>query len=191
MKIKDFCNINSSSITSNDEIENILYLDTSNLTENEIGCLQPFMLSEAPSRAQRRVKNNTILYSMVRPNQKHYGIMSNPSDNVIASTGFVTIDIKDEEKKNFDAHFLYYILTQNWVTSYLQTIAENSVSSYPSINPNDIGNLNFTFPKIEVQRQIAAVLRNIDDKISLNKSINQNLATPDRSSGAAGVRRAA
>ena len=53
MKIKDFCNINSSSITSRDEIENILYLDTSNLTENEIGSLQPFILSEAPSRAQR------------------------------------------------------------------------------------------------------------------------------------------
>ncbi len=176
MKIKDFCNINSSSITSNDEIENILYLDTSNLTENEIGCLQPFVLSKAPSRAQRKVKHNTILYSMVRPNQKHYGILTNPSDNVIASTGFVTLDIKDEERENYDAHFLYYILTQNWVTSYLQTIAENSASSYPSINPSDIGNLNFTLPKVEAQRQLAAVLRNIDEKIALNKLINQNLA---------------
>ena len=175
MKIKDICHINLSSITSNDEIENILYLDTSNLCENVIGCLQPFMLSEAPSRAQRKVKHKTILYSMVRPNQKHYGIMDNPSDNLIASTGFVTIDVKNEEKENYDAHFLYYILSQNWVTSYLQTIAENSVSSYPSINPSDIGNLNFTFPKIEVQRQIAAVLKNIDNKIALNRAINQNL----------------
>ena len=175
MKIKDICHINLSSITSNDEIENILYLDTSNLCENVIGCLQPFMLSEAPSRAQRKVKHKTILYSMVRPNQKHFGIMDNPSDNLIASTGFVTIDVKNEEKENYDAHFLYYILSQNWVTSYLQTIAENSVSSYPSINPSDIGNLNFTFPKIEVQRQIAAVLKNIDNKIALNRAINQNL----------------
>ena len=175
MKIKDICHINLSSITSNDEIENILYLDTSNLCENVIGCLQPFMLSEAPSRAQRKVKHKTILYSMVRPNQKHFGIMDNPSDNLIASTGFVTIDVKNEEKENYDAHFLYYILSQSWVTSYLQTIAENSVSSYPSINPSDIGNLNFTFPKIEVQRQIAAVLKNIDNKIALNRAINQNL----------------
>ncbi|MCR4769417.1 MAG: restriction endonuclease subunit S [Bacteroidaceae bacterium] len=191
MKIKDFCNINSSSITSKDEIESILYLDTSNLTENIIGGLQPFELSEAPSRAQRKVKHNTILYSMVRPNLKHYGIMNNPSDNVIVSTGFVTIDIKDEETENYDVHFLFYVLTQNWVTSYLQTIAENSVSSYPSINPSDLGNLNFTFPKIEVQRQIAAVLRNFDEKIALNREINQNLATPDRSLRVVGVHRAA
>jgi type I restriction enzyme S subunit len=49
------------------------------------------------------------------------------------------------------------------------------VSSYPSINASDIGNLDFTFPKIEVQKQIASVLKNIDDKIVLNRSINRNL----------------
>ena len=175
MRIKDICDINAFSISVNDEIDNIQYLDTSNLTENEIGELQSMLLSEAPSRAQRRVKNNTILYSTVRPNQKHYGILSNPCHNLIASTGFATLDIKESLKNEYDAHFLYYLLTQNWVTTYLQTLAENSVSSYPSINASDIGNLNFTFPNIEVQQQIASILKNIDDKTVLNRSINRNL----------------
>lgn len=176
MKIKDICDINAFSISVNDGIDNIQYLDTGNLTENEIGELQSMLLSEAPSRAQRRVKNNTILYSTVRPNQKHFGILSNPCNNLIASTGFATLDIKESLKNEYNAQFLYYLLTQNWVTTYLQTLAENSVSSYPSINASDIGNLEFTFPKIEVQRQIATILKNIDDKIVLNRSINRNLA---------------
>ena len=175
MKIKDICDINAFSISVNDGIDNIQYLDTGNLTENEIEELQSMLLSEAPSRAQRRVKNNTILYSTVRPNQKHFGILSNPCNNLIASTGFVTLDIKESLKNEYNAQFLYYLLTQIWVTAYLQTLAENSVSSYPSINASDIGNLEFTFPKIEVQRQIATILKNIDDKIVLNRSINRNL----------------
>ena len=191
MRIKDICDINAFSISINDGFDNIQYLDTSNLTENEIGELQSMLLSEAPSRAQRRVKNNTILYSTVRPNQKHYGILSNPCHNLIVSTGYATLDIKESLKNEYDAHFLYYLLTQNWVTTYLQTLAENSVSSYPSINASDIGNLDFIFPKIEVQRQIAFVLKNIDDKIVLNRSINRNLPILGRSSKEATIRRAA
>ena len=191
MRIKDICEINAFSISVNDRIDNIQYLDTSNLTENEIGELQSMLLSEAPSRAQRRVKNNTILYSTVRPNQKHYGILSNPCHNLIVSTGFTTLDIKESLKNEYNAHFLYYLLTQNWVTIYLQNLAENSVSSYPSINASDIGNLDFTFPKIEVQHQIASILKNIDDKTVLNRSINRNLPTLDRSLKEVEVRLAA
>ncbi|SHL70246.1 type I restriction enzyme, S subunit [Xylanibacter ruminicola] len=174
-KIKDICNINSSSISSKDKIEEIIYLDTSNLTQNEINSLQPFSFENAPSRAQRKVKHNTILYSSVRPNQKHYGILSNPEEHMIVSSGFITLDIKPEKVEEYDAMFLYYILTQDWVTSYLQTIAENSVSAYPSINANDLGNLCFSFPNINSQRKIAKSLSNLDRKISLNRSINQNL----------------
>lgn len=174
-KIKDICNINSSSISSKDKIEEIIYLDTSNLTQNEINSLQPFSFENAPSRAQRKVKHNTILYSSVRPNLKHYGILSNPEEHMIVSSGFITLDIKTEKVEEYDAMFLYYILTQDWVTSYLQTIAENSVSAYPSINANDLGNLCFSFPNINSQRKIAKSLSNLDRKISLNRSINQNL----------------
>ena len=175
LKIKDICLINQSTISSNDDIEEILYLDTSNLTQNVIACLQKYTLEEAPSRAQRKVHHNTIIYSCVRPNQKHYGIMSYPKKNLIVSTGFITLDIKKEIQNAVNAQFLYYILTQDGVSSYLQTIAENSVSSYPSINPNDIGNLSFEFPNIEIQQKIATTIYSIDRKISLNRAINQNL----------------
>lgn len=176
MKIANFCDINRDTIsrkTANVEIE---YLDTSSLTENKIQETQSFLLSEAPSRAQRKVKRNTILYSLVRPNLKHYGILPNPAENFIVSTGFATLDIKDEFVDNVDPYYLYYALIAPHNTAYLQTIAENSVSAYPSISPSDLGNININLLDIEIQRQIAAVLKSIDSKIHLNEQINRNLA---------------
>ena len=41
------------------------------------------------------------------------------------------------------------------------------------------------------QNSIVTVLDSIQKKMTINRQINQNLATPDRSLGAAGVRRAA
>ncbi|WP_239993943.1 restriction endonuclease subunit S [Neisseria lactamica] len=112
------------------------------------------------------------MYSTVRPNQEHYGFLENPSDNFIVSTGFSTIDVYDD---NTDEKFIYYLLTQKHITDYLHTIGENSVSSYPSINPDDIANLKFTVPDLKTQQSIAAVLSALDKKIALNKQINARL----------------
>ncbi|MCQ2578053.1 MAG: restriction endonuclease subunit S [Treponema sp.] len=173
VKIADICDLNIQTLKKNDVFENIIYLDTANITENKIDTLQEIKRIDAPSRAQRRVKNNTIIYSTVRPNQKHYGILKNPEINMIVSTGFTTLDIKNPN--NVDAQYLYYALTKNDITSYLSTIAENSVSSYPSINPGDLGKLELNLPDFSTQKKIADVLSCIDDKIALNNKTNSEL----------------
>lgn len=172
-KLSEICDLNLSSLKSSDRIDEIFYLDTSNITENKIADLQRFSIADAPSRAQRKVKNNTIIFSTVRPNQNHFGIVKNPQNNLIVSSGFATLDIKNS--KDFDANYIYLKLTQPYVVNYLQTLAQNSVSAYPSINPDDIGNLSFDFPPIETQQKIAGVLSSLDDKIALNRRMNAKL----------------
>ena len=165
--------INASSIKSSEKIDEILYLDTANITENRIDTLQRFALEKAPSRAQRKVKDNTIIFSTVRPNQNHFGIMKNPAANLIVSSGFATLDIKNPNE--FNADYLYYNLTQPLIVNYLQTVAQNQVSSYPSINPSDLANLNLSFPPFPEQKKIASVLSTLDEKIALNNRINAKL----------------
>lgn len=174
MKLSEICDINRSNVIFTKD-QMVDYLDTGNLTEGVIDSLTKVRYDEAPSRAQRAVQKNTILYSTVRPNLKHYGILEERNPNMVVSTGFATIDIKENKKEEIDAHFLYYLITQPWVTEHLHTIAQSSVSSYPSISPNDIGNLEFRFPRIDDQRRIASVLSNLDRKIALNRQINTNL----------------
>lgn len=167
------CIVNASTISKKNSLDKIVYLDTSSIVKNVISNLQELNKNDAPSRAQRKVKENTIIYSTVRPNQEHFGILKYPCENMIVSTGFVTLDVIDE---NIDAKYLYYRLTQREITDYLNKIAETSVSSYPSINPSDIARLSFIIPNSKkVQQEIANTLTVIDDKIELNNKINRNL----------------
>ncbi len=50
------------------------------------------------------------------------------------------------------------------------------ITSYPSLNPSDIGNLEFDIPvSISEQQKIAKVLSDLDAKIELNNKINAAL----------------
>jgi type I restriction enzyme S subunit len=175
IRISDIATLNENTLSSKDKIVNIKYLDTGNITRNKIDKIQEMdaRTAKLPSRAKRIVKSKTILYSTVRPDQEHYGYMVNPDNNLIVSTGFTTIDIID---KSVDSKFLYYLLIQGRVTEYLHNLGMNGVSSYPSIKPQDIGNLIFDIPEnIQDQKQIAVTLSNIDAKIELNNKINDEL----------------
>lgn len=175
IRIKDIFYINQQNVVLSD-YKFINYLDTSNITTNQITDIQKLNVKtkEIPSRARRFIKENTIIYSAVRPNLKHYGIIRKPLENMVVSTGFITLDIKDEF--SYDVNYLYYNLTQNKYTNYLHTIACNNVSSYPAINPSDIENLEIEIESdVNIQKKIARLLTNIDSKIELNNKINEEL----------------
>lgn len=80
-KLADIADFNKSSISKSETFKEIIYLDTSSITENVVSGTVIMNTKEAPSRAQRKVTNNTIIYSTVRPRLKHYGILSRPQNN--------------------------------------------------------------------------------------------------------------
>ena len=174
-KLEDIADFNKRTINKSDSIKEILYLDTSSITENVISDMAVIDINNAPSRAQRRVENNTIVYSTVRPRLKHYGLLRSPQSNLIVSTGFVTIDLKDQYKNDIDPRYLYLLLTQPSITEYIGNIADTAVSAYPSINPSDISSLTFNFPTLYTQKTIADIWESYAQKIALNRAINDNL----------------
>ena len=173
--LAEIADINKFSISKSDNLQEIIYLDTSSITENFISGTCTMPLPEAPSRAQRKVKSNTIVYSTVRPRLKHYGILNSPPYNLIVSSGFVTIDLKKEYEDKIDARYLFLLLTQPAITEYIACIADSAVSAYPSFNPSDISEIAFSFPNIEKQKAISEIWSNFEQKISINRRINDNL----------------
>lgn len=171
-KLKDLIEINSSSVSKKDNMSCILYLDTGSMTAGKIEELIEVSYNKAPSRAKRKVKDNSIVYSMVRPNQLHYGLIKNPPINMVVSTGFAVLDCCEEKA---DSKFIYYWLTQSQITNLLQAIAENSTSAYPAIRPEDLGNLELFLPPLEEQKRIAEILGSLDDKIELLQKQNKTL----------------
>ena len=174
IRLGDICKTNENSYYPKDNWKFVNYLDTGSLTENKITELQYIntKTDKMPSRARRKVIKNSILYSTVRPNQLHYGIIKESVDNLLVSTGFTVIDV---DTNKAIPEFIYYLLIQNNTTEQLQAIAEQSVSTYPSIKPSDIENLEFKLPNLIIQSKIVSILDTIDSKICQNEKINNNL----------------
>ena len=174
VRLGDVCLTNMESYSSNDKWNFVNYLDTGNITSNRIDKIQYIDIEcdKLPSRAKRKVKYNSIIYSTVRPNQKHYGIIKSKPENFLVSTGFTVIDVKPS---NVDADFLYFLLSSNEITETLHAIAEQSTSAYPSIKASDIEDLKILLPKLSTQKQIASLLMGLENKIATNTAINKNL----------------
>ena len=150
------------------------YLDTGNITENRITKIQHLVVGKdkIPSRAKRKVKTNDIIFSTVRPNQKHYGKIKKPFKNMLVSTGFTTLRVK---KNGLDIDFIYWFITQPKIINHLQMIGEHTASTYPSIKPSDIESLEISLPPFEEQKAISFFLNSLDDKIELNRQTNKTL----------------
>ena len=144
--IGKLCNYNISNYNNNNKFKEILYLDTSNLTNNKIEKIKHIKIGIdlVPSRAKRMVKHNDIVYSTVRPNLKHYGLIKYPANNMIVSTGFVVLNIKSDK---YSSELIFQSLIQKKVVKSFQSKAEMSVSTYPSIKAEDLLNLTLPLPK--------------------------------------------
>lgn len=167
---------NEVSLGKNEDLNEINYLDTSNLTENKIESIVNIQKVKGyPSRAKRIVSQNDILISTVRPEQKHYGIIKHPVDNMVASTGFAVLSSRFGSEYN---EIFYLFLTNKTNVDILNTIANSSVSSYPSINSDDILNLNISLPKdIKKLDNIARVFNMIFEKMAILQDENKELAS--------------
>lgn len=156
--IGEICEINTDNISSKDNFLEIQYLDSSSVTRNIFEKYQTLntYVDEVPSRAKRKVKKGDIVYSTVRPNLRHYGIMKGDVTNVIVSTAFAVIRSHCNSISN---ELLYLMLTDDNTTEYLQGIAEMSKATYPSVTPEDISLLNIIIPSDSVN--INNINRNI------------------------------
>ena len=73
------------------------------------------------------------------------------------------------ESDKFDLRFIYYLLHT------LRLDKMNSDSAVPGLNRNAAHNLTINLPPLEEQKRIAHLLGSLDDKIELNRKMNETL----------------
>jgi len=176
--VGDYCNVNVGNVSSADSFRGIEYLDTGSVTKNYFEPFQSLSGSDdIPSRAKRKVFNGDIVYSTVRPNLNHHGIVYNPPANMVASTGFAVLHNSGQSVSN---ELLYMWITNESISEYLQSMAENSVSTYPTLSANDLLAVKIVVPDKETLEKanhfLSAIYRSVSDN---NREIRQLTASQD------------
>lgn len=77
-------------------------------------------------------------------------------------------------RETVDQRFLFYLLKQPRFQEYIIGTAQGSASQ-ASITLNDIKGFEFSLPPISEQKRIAEILGALDDKIELNRRMNETL----------------
>lgn len=172
-KISDLVAVNMETLKAKDDVFDVEYADTGSVTAGIFGPAEYFeSLRQAPSRARRVAMAGDTVYSTVRPNQRHFGFITNKLANRIYSTGFAVLHPNPEKVLPY---YFYLIMNQEWVTETLQSVGSGSTSAYPSIRPGDILNLEVEVPDLETQRRIVNIFQSLDGKMLVNNQINDNL----------------
>ena len=173
-KLSDIAYINPETYSPKDNWSFVNYLDTSSITSGTITEVQYIIPSEEklPSRARRILRKDDVVFSTVRPNQLHYGIISNPKPNMLGSTGFAVIRSKNEAIPN---EIIYLALTESSFIEQMQQLAEQSVSTFPSIRPADLDACFLPKPK-ENGVDLVKTIKTIFNVVATNNEENQRLA---------------
>jgi len=116
--------------------------------------------SGAPSRAQRLLQINDILFQMVRPYQKNNLYFTLDGDYV-ASTGYAQIRALSSSR-----YLYHYLHSDKFVNKVLLRCTG---TGYPAINSKDLGKIKVRLPKKQEQQKIAQVLTTADKEITLLK----------------------
>ena len=134
-----------------------IYIDLESVTKGKLLAERWIEASNAPSRAQRLLKDRDIIFQMVRPYQMNNFYFSRTGDYV-ASTGYAQL------RSRGDSKFLYYMLhTKRFVSD---VISRCTGSSYPAINSTDLGEIELKIPSsIDEQSAIAKILTIADLEI--------------------------
>ncbi|AOW21985.1 hypothetical protein LPB138_02355 [Urechidicola croceus] len=160
-KLGDVCDVNP----KNHELPNsFVYIDLESVESGRLVFQNRIDLSEAPSRAQRLLKVNDLLFQTVRPYQMN-NLFFNKEGDYVASTGYAQLRVKES------AMFLYQLLHTN---EFVNNVLERCTgTSYPAINSKDLSKLKIKVPSLKEQQKIATYLSAIDRKIeTVNNQIS-------------------
>lgn len=156
------CQINPRSKNLPDEF---YYIDLGSVTSGVWVERKIVQKSEAPSRAQRLLAYNDILFQTVRPYlQNNYMCLEEMDLPMVGSTGFAQIKCKENNPQ-----YIFQLIHSN---SFMAEVNIRCTGTgYPAINADGLSEIVIPIPSIEEQTKIAEFLSLLDEKIIIEAKI--------------------
>lgn len=136
--------------------ENNLITETSKITARN-----------APSRAQKLVEKDDVIFATTRPTQQRLCLINDEYAGEIASTGYCVLRAKVDE---ILPKWIYYCISSIEFKIYVQE--NQSGSAYPAISDAKVKEFKLPIPPLAEQERIVAILDKFD---ALTNSISEGL----------------
>ena len=168
-KIGDVCNTISDTYRGN--ADKVVLVNTSDVLNGK--CLNHLKSANKDLKGQfkKTFQIDDILYSEIRPANKRFAYIDFDGTDYIASTKLMVI----RHNENILPQYLYYIITSQAVIEELQMLAESRSGTFPQITFSELAILPIELPPLSEQIKIVRLLKSLDDKIEVNRRINDNL----------------
>ena len=168
------CNIGDVCKTISDtyrgDADNVVLVNTSDVLEGKCLNHQKSPNKDLKGQFKKTFQKDDILYSEIRPANKRFAYIDFDGTDYIASTKLMVIRHND----NIIPQFLYYIITSQAVIEELQMLAESRSGTFPQITFSELASLPIGLPPLPEQTKIVRLLKALDDKIEVNRRINDN-----------------
>lgn len=159
--IDEIVNLNEFSFNPTKTNDEFIYVDISSVSNGKINYTSVIKGKDAPSRARRLAKKNSVLISTVRPNLRAFAYVEDEVEKAIYSTGFAILRSKDESI--LLPKYLYYLF-MDYESTMMQIKAMMPKGMYPSINSANIKSIRVPLPPLDIQKKIAEECKKVDEE---------------------------
>lgn len=165
----DLCH--SISVTHKFDKSALIFLNTGDIEDGRFLHSNLMAVKDMPGQAKKTIAPGDILYSEIRPINRHFAYVNFPSDDYVVSTKLMVI-----RAKNFDKRRLYHYLTSENVLNELQLQAESRSGTFPQIRFENVSRLPILIADQQTESEFAKILHTVYDQIEQLNRENEQLA---------------
>lgn len=170
MPVGEVCS--SISDTYREKKNMVTLINTSDVLEGRVLNHERVPNSNLKGQFKKTFQRDDILYSEIRPQNRRFAYVDFSPIDYIASTKLMVIRAK---KDVVSPKYLYYFLKNSSTVAELQLLAETRSGTFPQITFSEVANLTIHVPSLAVQEVIVQTMQCLEDKITCNEQINDNL----------------
>jgi len=165
-KLGELCE--SVSVTHKFNKRKLIFLNTGDIEKGKFLHREYSDVKPMPGQAKKTIRKNDILFSEIRPANGRYALVDCDAEDYVVSTKLMVIRGNDKILPKY----LYFFLTSNTTTTWLQHLAESRSGTFPQITFDQVADLDIHLPPKSMQKRISDFISALDDKIELNGKTN-------------------
>ena len=151
--------------------DELIFLNTGDIENGSFLHNDYTPVNKMPGQAKKSIQRGDILYSEIRPINRHFAYVNFDSDDYVVSTKLMVI-----RSRSISGIRLYHYLTSPFIITQLQAEAESRSGTFPQIRFENLQQINMLIATDDVEKQFGKLLEQFYVRINENIAENTLLA---------------